>query len=52
MSKESEKKVFFGGTIITMNPIQPITDVVGILGEKIVAIGDLKEVKKQLKSRN
>jgi len=49
MSKvQSEKKVFYGGSIITMNPKQPIVNAVGMLGEKIVAIGELEEVKKQL----
>ncbi len=49
MSKvESKSKVFYGGTIITMNPKQPLVNAVGILGEKIVAIGELKEVTKEL----
>ncbi|MFX0044003.1 MAG: amidohydrolase [Candidatus Hodarchaeota archaeon] len=49
MSKvESERKVFYGGKTITMNPKQPNVNAVGISGEKIIAIGELKEVEKEL----
>lgn len=49
MSKaQFERKVFYGGSIITMNPKQPLVDAVGIVGEKIIAIGDLEEVKNKL----
>ncbi|MFX1409151.1 MAG: amidohydrolase [Promethearchaeota archaeon] len=44
----SEKKVFYGGSIITMNPKKPFINAVGIAGEKIIATGELKTVKKEL----
>jgi len=47
MSVEN-KKIFFGGSIITMNDVQPTVDAVGIEGEKILAVGNLDEVKKKL----
>ncbi len=40
--------MFYGGSIITMNPKQPYVNTVGFAGEKIRAIGELKEVKKEL----
>ncbi|MFX1329817.1 MAG: amidohydrolase, partial [Promethearchaeota archaeon] len=46
--KNLEKKVFFGGSIITMNENQPIINAVGIEGEKIVVTGDLEIVKKKM----
>ena len=49
MSKaQFERKVFYGGSIITMNSKQPLVNAVGIVGEKIIAIGDLEEVKNKL----
>lgn len=42
------KKIFFGGNIITVNPLQPIAEAVGINNEKITAVGDLEEVKKNM----
>ena len=48
--ENSEKKIFFGGNIITMNDDQPIVDAVGIIGEKIVAVGTLPEVKNKIGS--
>ncbi|MFX1316267.1 MAG: amidohydrolase [Promethearchaeota archaeon] len=47
-SGKSEKKVFYGGSIITMSPQQPFINAVGIVGDKIIATGELKEVKKEL----
>lgn len=43
-----EKKVYFGGSIVTMNENQPFVEAVGIEGEKIVSVGDLEDVKKVL----
>ena len=45
-----ERKVIYGGPIITMNDNQLYIDAVGITGEKIIAIGKLEEVKKDLGS--
>jgi predicted amidohydrolase YtcJ len=39
------KKIFYGGSIITMNDNQPIVSAVGIDGEKIIAKGTLEDVK-------
>ena len=41
---QEEKKVFFGGPIITINEKHPIVESVGIKGNKIIAIGDLERV--------
>ena len=43
-----EKKIYFGGSIVTTNENQPFVEAVGIEGEKIVAVGDFEEVKKVL----
>ena len=43
-----EKKVFFGGSIITMNDTKPSIQAVGIEGDKICAIGNLEEVKRKM----
>ncbi|MFX1476560.1 MAG: amidohydrolase family protein, partial [Promethearchaeota archaeon] len=49
MNKEAlGKKIFYGGSIITMNDNQPIVSAVGIDGEKIIAKGTLEDVKKAL----
>ena len=40
-----DKKVIFGGSIITMNDNQPTVQAVGIEGEKICAVGSLGEVR-------
>jgi len=42
------KKIFFGGTIITINPLQPIAEAVGINNGKITVVGDLEEVKNNM----
>ncbi len=47
-SGQSERKMFHGGSIITMNPKQSSLEAIGIAGEKIIAIGRLKEVKDQM----
>jgi predicted amidohydrolase YtcJ len=44
----NEKKILYGGTIVTMNDRQPIVEAVGIKGDKIVAVGTLNDVKYQL----
>jgi predicted amidohydrolase YtcJ len=38
-------KILYGGTIITMNDIQPYVEAVGIRGEKIASVGTLEEVR-------
>ena len=49
MSREKqERKVFYGGSIITMNDNQPTAEAIGIEGEKIIALGSLDEVKKEM----
>ena len=44
----NEKKILYGGTVLTMNDKQPTIEAIGIEGEKIVAVGTLKYVKRQL----
>jgi len=44
------KQLIYGGPIITINDNQPIVEAVGIEGEKIVAVGSLESVKKQIGS--
>jgi hypothetical protein len=46
--KNMDKKVFFGGSIITMNDTLPTVQAVGIEGEKISAVGSLGEVKRTM----
>ncbi len=48
-SKKLEKKVYYGGTIITMNEHQPIVDAIAIEGEKIIATGNLEEIKQNMR---
>jgi predicted amidohydrolase YtcJ len=43
-----EKRVYFGGSIITIDDKNPITEAVGIEGEKIIAVGSLEKVKKYM----
>ena len=43
-----EKKVYYGGPIITMDDSLPIVDAVGIRGERIVAVGSIEEVKNNM----
>ncbi len=44
----SEGKIFVGGPIITINDNQPLVEAVGISGEKIIAVGNLEEVKDKM----
>jgi len=44
----NEKRIFFGGNIITMDVKQPIVESIGINGKLIEAVGDLEYVKKKL----
>lgn len=44
----NEKKIIYGGPILTINENQPYVEAVAIEGEKIVAVGTLKDVKHQL----
>jgi len=48
-SKKLDRNVYFGGTIITMNTHQPFVDAVGIEGDKIIATGNLEDVKLKMK---
>ena len=47
-NKKLNKKIFFGGTIITMDDNNPRVEAIGINDEKIVSIGSLEEVKSSL----
>jgi len=40
-----ERKIFYGGSIITMDDNQPIVNAVGIENDKIIAVGDIEDVK-------
>jgi predicted amidohydrolase YtcJ len=42
------KKIFFGGSILTINESLPSVEAVGINGEKIVALGSFNNVKNDL----
>ncbi|MHA1689283.1 MAG: amidohydrolase [Promethearchaeota archaeon] len=44
----ASKKLFHGGTILTMNDDLPRVEAVGAIDEKIVAVGTLEQVKKIL----
>lgn len=46
----SVRKIFYNGTIITMEDKQPSVEAVGIEGERIFAVGMLEEVKEELGS--
>jgi hypothetical protein len=43
-----EKKIYFGGPIITINEQHPLIEAVGVEGDKIIAVGNLENVKKQM----
>ncbi|MFX1528297.1 MAG: amidohydrolase [Promethearchaeota archaeon] len=45
-----EKKLIFGGPILTIEEEQPIVEAIGIEGEKIVAVGSMDHVLSILKS--
>ncbi|MFX0147230.1 MAG: amidohydrolase, partial [Candidatus Hodarchaeota archaeon] len=42
--QDFEKKLFFGGPIITLNENQPIVEAIGIDGEKILTVGSMDHV--------
>ena len=44
----SDRKILFGGPIITINKHQPYPEAVGIRGEKIVSVGRLEDVKLEI----
>jgi len=44
----SGRQLFFNGIIITMDENQPIVEAVGIQNDKIIAVGELEDVKKLL----
>ena len=46
--KKLERKIIFGGSIITMNDVQPTVQAIGIEGEKILVVGSLEEVKNKI----
>lgn len=43
-----EKKMFIGGPIITMNEKHPSVEAIGIEGDKIIAVGNLRDVKNEM----
>ena len=48
LSEKKNAKLFFNGSILTMNDNQPSVEAVGIENEKIIAIGKLDLVKEKL----
>lgn len=44
----SVRKVFFNGPVITIDENQPLVEAVGIENEKIIAVGDLGQVKRSI----
>jgi predicted amidohydrolase YtcJ len=42
------RKIFFGGTIITMDDNNPSAEAVGIIDAKIISVGNLEEVKNSI----
>ncbi|MBY9021110.1 MAG: amidohydrolase, partial [Candidatus Lokiarchaeota archaeon] len=48
--KNFDRKIFFGGPIITLNDEQPIVEAVGVIGEKINSVGRLEYVKNTMES--
>ncbi len=44
----NERKIFYGGTIITMNDNQPIINAVGIEDDKIIAVGNVEDIKNSM----
>ena len=45
---EVRKRIYFGGPIITMNEKLPSVEAIGIKEEKIIVVGTLKDVKKEM----
>ncbi len=50
-SEKSIAKLYFNGDIITMNEKEPSVEAIGILDDKIIATGDIDEVRKKLGER-
>ena len=50
IEKNFERKIFFGGSIITINDKQPIVEAVGVIGEKINSVGSLEYVKSRMEN--
>ena len=50
IEKNIERKIFFGGPIITINDKQPIVEAVGVIGEIINFVGSLEYVKKRMEN--
>ena len=48
VSKMSEGRIFYGGSIITMNDDDPSVEAVGIKEDKIVAVGGFTKIKQKL----
>ncbi|MFX0044004.1 MAG: amidohydrolase, partial [Candidatus Hodarchaeota archaeon] len=44
-----KKKIFYNGSIITMNESQPFVEAVCIEGEKIIAVGSLDDIQTNVK---
>ncbi|MFX1409152.1 MAG: amidohydrolase [Promethearchaeota archaeon] len=44
-----KSKIFYNGSIITMNDSQPFVEAVSIKGEKVIAVGSLEEVQAKVK---
>jgi len=44
----NNKRIFFGGAIITMNDRQPTVEAIGIKGKLIDAVGNLEYVKTKM----
>ncbi|MFX1279617.1 MAG: amidohydrolase [Promethearchaeota archaeon] len=47
-AEKLQRKIFYGGSIITMNPKQPFVDAIGIEADKIISVGTIEDVKKIL----
>ena len=50
IEKNIERKIFFGGPIITINDKQPIVEAVGVIGEIINFVGSLEYVKNRMEN--
>jgi len=50
IKKNIERKIFFGGPIITINDKQPLVEAVGVIGEKINFVGNLEYVKNKMEN--
>ncbi|MFX1316266.1 MAG: amidohydrolase [Promethearchaeota archaeon] len=44
-----KSRIFYNGSIITMNDSQPFVEAVGIYGEKVIAVGSLDDVQAKVK---